>query len=165
MSHWITAALHQSSECNKMAALGYINTRKTNFLFTPMLYSLDCHRRWDIHSSRLYVNLCTRLRSISRCPASCARSVHKFSGKNTNDDNLTIIHQFSVCLFPIQICGAARISLKRSMPVEGVGDMFLGDWRSSPALMPKIVKDFFFCGPICHYIRSQTEPFMHSNLP
>ena len=40
---------------------------------------------------------------------------------NPNMNNLTIMHQFSVCLFPIQICAAATIGSKRPMPVEGVG--------------------------------------------
>ena len=62
--------------------------------------------------------------------------------------NLTIMHQFSVCGFvclsAIQICAAARIDSKRSMPVRGAFSQ--GTAVQVPALLQKIAKDFSSAG-------------------
>ena len=46
-----TAALHRSGEHNIMAALGYVNSGKTNFVLASTLYLFNWHRHQDIRPS------------------------------------------------------------------------------------------------------------------
>ena len=78
--------------------------------------------------------------------------------------NHTIMHWFSVCLFPIEICATAKIASKWSMPAEGsLGCVLWGPaCNYVPVLWQKIVPNSLYPGGSRrHFIWCHEDPPLH----
>ena len=84
--HWINESFKRSGERNKMAALGYVNTRgdKLRPRSNAVCIGLPPAPRYSPFTS---VCKSSHTPWVHRRSALCARSAQKFSGKNKNNKN------------------------------------------------------------------------------